>query len=152
MSTGTVGRLVRDQGFGFIKVADGIDLFFHRSEVLDVSFDLLKEGQIVDFKANLGPKGLKATNVKLLKNKAKTDVPNKDDSDVISLPGPTKPGTLLSVWHYLGRGRLPPASSGSSPALTLLAGEVERLSYRHVLYASGSRCSHLPQSSCWLHR
>ncbi len=43
MSTGTIGRLVRDHGFGFIKVADGIDLFFHRSEVLDVSFDLLKE-------------------------------------------------------------------------------------------------------------
>ena len=68
MSTGIIGRLIRDHGFGFIKVADGIDLFFHRSEVQDISFDSLKEGQRVDFKASLGSKGLKATNVKLLKN------------------------------------------------------------------------------------
>lgn len=77
MSTGIIKRLVRDHSFGFIKAADGIDLFFHRSEVRDVSFDLLKEGQRVNFKVSLGPKGLKATNVKFLKNKAKTDVPNK---------------------------------------------------------------------------
>lgn len=70
MSTGTIGRLIKDHGFGFIKVGDEIDLFFHYSEVQDVSFDLLEEGQRVAFKASLGPKGLKATNVKLLKNKA----------------------------------------------------------------------------------
>ena len=67
MSTGTIGRLVRDHGFGFIRAVDGINLFFHHTEVQDVSFDLLKEGQKVDFKASLSPKGLKATNVKLLK-------------------------------------------------------------------------------------
>ncbi len=71
MSTGTIERLIKDHGFGFIKVADGIDLFFHRSEVRDVSFDLLKEGQNVDFKVGLSTKGLKATNVKLLKNTLK---------------------------------------------------------------------------------
>jgi CspA family cold shock protein len=67
MSTGTIGRLVRDHGFGFIRAADGIDLFFHRSEIEDVSFGSLKEGQEVEFKVSLSPKGLKATKVKLLK-------------------------------------------------------------------------------------
>jgi len=67
MSTGTIGRLVRDHGFGFIRAADGIDLFFHRSEIEDVSFVSLQEGQRVVFKVSLSPKGLKATKVKLLK-------------------------------------------------------------------------------------
>ena len=73
MSTGTIERLVRDHGFGFIKAGEGIALFFHRSEVQDVSFDLLKEGQSVEFKVSLSPKGLKATNVKLA-NKKPRDV------------------------------------------------------------------------------
>jgi CspA family cold shock protein len=72
MSNGTIGRLIKDHGFGFIKTADGIDLFFHRSEVQDVSFEMLKEGQQVDFKACLSHKGLKATNIKLPKNNAET--------------------------------------------------------------------------------
>ena len=67
MSTGTIGRLVRDQGFGFIKAARGIDLFFHRSEVEDESFGVMHEGQEVRFRVSLSPRGLKATNVKLLK-------------------------------------------------------------------------------------
>lgn len=67
MSTGTIGRLIRDHGFGFIKAADGIDLFFHRSEVEDSSFGSLREGQEVRFKVSLSPRGLKATDVKLLR-------------------------------------------------------------------------------------
>ena len=67
MSTGTIGRLVKDQGFGFIKAAKGIDLFFHRSEVEEESFGLLREGQEVRFSVGLSPRGLKATNVKPLK-------------------------------------------------------------------------------------
>ena len=67
MSTGTIGRLVKDQGFGFIKAAKGIDLFFHRSEVEEEFFGLLREGQEVRFSVSLGPRGLKATNVKPLK-------------------------------------------------------------------------------------
>ena len=75
MSTGTIKRLVRDQGFGFIKIVDGFDLFFHCSELLDTSFDSLKEGQEVDFKASLSSKGLKATNVKLLERKVRNKYP-----------------------------------------------------------------------------
>ncbi len=67
MSTGTIGRLVKDHGFGFIKAAEGIDLFFHRSEVEDASFGSLHEGQQVKFKVSLSPRGLKATDIRLLK-------------------------------------------------------------------------------------
>jgi len=52
MLTGTIERLVRDHGLGFIKAAGVIYLFFHLSEVRDASLDLLKEGQRVNFKAS----------------------------------------------------------------------------------------------------
>ena len=68
-STGSVERLVRDHGFGFIKIGDGRDLFFHHSEVQNVPFDSLKEGQGVEFKIGLSPKGLKAIDVRLLEKK-----------------------------------------------------------------------------------
>ncbi len=71
MSTGAIGRLVKDRGFGFIKAGADIDLFFHRSEVQDSPFNLLKEGQTVEFKVVLGPKGLNATNVKLVNKRPK---------------------------------------------------------------------------------
>jgi len=45
MQTGAIRRIIRDRGFGFIKVADvPQDLFFHVSELQGVTFDLLKEG------------------------------------------------------------------------------------------------------------
>lgn len=67
MPNGSIRRLVRDCGFGFIKAADGKDLFPHRSEVQGVAFDLLKEGQTVEFEIKEDTKGLKAVNVKLIK-------------------------------------------------------------------------------------
>jgi len=67
MPNGSIRRLVRDRGFGFIKAADGKELFSHRSEVQDVAFDLLKEGQSVEFEIQEDTKGLKAVKVKLIK-------------------------------------------------------------------------------------
>ena len=67
MPTGVIRRLVRDRGFGFIKSDDGQDLFFHRSELQGVAFELLKEGGSVEFEKGEGPKGPKAVNIKLIK-------------------------------------------------------------------------------------
>jgi len=67
MPNGSIRRLVRDRGFGFIKAADGKELFSHCSEVQDVAFDLLKEGQSVEFEIQEDTKGLKAVKVKLIK-------------------------------------------------------------------------------------
>ena len=49
MPFGSIKRLMRDRGFGFIKVEDGADVFFHRSHCRDVSFDALEEGVSVKF-------------------------------------------------------------------------------------------------------
>ena len=50
MATGTIARLERSRGFGFIKPADGDrDLFFHTSALQGLVFDELKEGQEVQF-------------------------------------------------------------------------------------------------------
>ena len=46
MASGTIKRLVRDRGFGFIRDDGGQEWFFHRSSVQG-SFDQLNEGQAV---------------------------------------------------------------------------------------------------------
>ena len=48
MPGGTIKRLVRDRGFGFIRDDGGQEWFFHRSSVQG-SFDELNEGQRVSF-------------------------------------------------------------------------------------------------------
>jgi len=49
MATGTIARLLIDKGFGFIRDEGGTEHFFHRSAVRDTVFELLREGQRVDF-------------------------------------------------------------------------------------------------------
>ena len=63
MAEGTIKKLI-DKGFGFIKVGEGKDLFFHSSSVQGVSFTDLHEGQKVSFTEAQGPKGPCAENVK----------------------------------------------------------------------------------------
>jgi len=65
-STGTISRLVKARGFGFIRCAGGHELFFHRSQVQGAAFELLTQGQSAIFKVGLSTKGLQAINVKPL--------------------------------------------------------------------------------------
>ncbi len=59
MATGTVATIREDKGFGFLS-PDGAsgrkDLFFHRSAVANNGFDLLREGQRVDFDEEPDPR------------------------------------------------------------------------------------------------
>ena len=64
MPQGTIKKLVHDRGFGFIGGDKG-DLFFHHSEVQEVSFEELTEGQAVDYEIGEGRKGPCAVNVKV---------------------------------------------------------------------------------------
>jgi len=57
MPKGTIKRLISDRGFGFIRTAQGTDLFFHRSEIQDVQFANLIEGQEVEFDMGRGSDG-----------------------------------------------------------------------------------------------
>jgi len=50
MLRGTIKKVVRDRGFGFILApAKGPDVFFHVSTVADRAFDTLEEGQSVEY-------------------------------------------------------------------------------------------------------
>jgi len=57
MAKGTIRRLIRDRGFGFIKTEDETDLFFHRNELQEVDYDSLTEGQQVEFEIGQGRDG-----------------------------------------------------------------------------------------------
>ena len=65
MATGTIKRLVRERGFGFILGQDGTELFFHRSALQGEGFDTLTEGQAVEFEVEKGAKGPRAANMKV---------------------------------------------------------------------------------------
>jgi CspA family cold shock protein len=62
--SGTIKRLVRDKGFGFIGADRGAEYFFHRSACAGETFDRLREGQSVSFDVGEGPKGPRAENVR----------------------------------------------------------------------------------------
>jgi cold shock protein len=61
---GTIKRVIRDRGFGFIKSTEGQEVFFHRSGLQNLNFDGLKEGENVDFEMEQGEKGPRAINVR----------------------------------------------------------------------------------------
>lgn len=63
MPGGTIKRLVRDRGFGFIRDDGGQEWFFHRSSVQG-SFDQLNEGERVSFDEEPSAKGPRAGNVR----------------------------------------------------------------------------------------
>lgn len=60
---GTIKKLT-DKNFGFISQEGGDDLFFHANNLVDVSFDQLREGDVVTFEVENTPKGNAAVNVK----------------------------------------------------------------------------------------
>jgi CspA family cold shock protein len=66
MPTGTIARLLIDKGFGFIRDESGIEHFFHRSSVRGAVFELLREGQRVDFTPEDSGKGPRAGDVRLI--------------------------------------------------------------------------------------
>lgn len=61
---GTVKRIVRDKGFGFIRSGDGQEVFFHRSALVGIELRGLYEGQQVEFTLEESPKGPRATSVR----------------------------------------------------------------------------------------
>ena len=66
MPNGTIARLLIDKGFGFIRDESGVEHFFHRSSVRQTVFELLREGQRVEFTTEESPKGPRAAEVRLL--------------------------------------------------------------------------------------
>jgi cold shock protein len=59
--TGTVKWFNPSKGYGFIDQEDGEDVFVHYSVIKMDGYRVLKQGQIVEFEIEEGPKGLQAT-------------------------------------------------------------------------------------------
>jgi len=65
--TGTIKKIIRERGFGFITPDEGNeDVFFSRSSLAPkIYFEDLREGDEVEFLMRPGEKGPRAMNVKL---------------------------------------------------------------------------------------
>ena len=63
MAEGQIKTLT-DRGFGFIS-SDSGDIFFHMSVVEGTHFEALQEGQAVEYESEPGPKGPRATVVRI---------------------------------------------------------------------------------------
>ena len=65
MATGKVKWFNDQKGFGFISSDDGAkDIFVHHSVIEGQGFRTLQDGESVEYEAEDGPKGMKATRVK----------------------------------------------------------------------------------------
>ncbi|MCC7369921.1 MAG: cold shock domain-containing protein [Chloroflexi bacterium] len=68
MHNGSITRLIRDRGFGFVKTETGNEVFLHHSALPGGVFDTLSEGQQLEFDIVMDPRGRgeRASNVRLL--------------------------------------------------------------------------------------
>ncbi|MBS3756864.1 MAG: cold shock domain-containing protein [Desulfobacterales bacterium] len=65
MPEGSIKKTVSDRGFGFlIPEGGGEDVFFHVSALKEVKIEALREGDHVEYEAETGDKGPKATEVR----------------------------------------------------------------------------------------
>ncbi|MGE3271303.1 MAG: cold-shock protein [Chloroflexota bacterium] len=68
MQTGSITRLIRDRGFGFVRTQTGSEVFLHHSALPGGVFDTLTEGQEVEFEIEIDPRGRgeRASNVRVI--------------------------------------------------------------------------------------
>jgi ribosomal subunit interface protein len=60
---GIVSKLFRDEGYGFITLENGTEVYFHRNAVHDLSFEELDDGMEVSLNVEPGKNGPQATTV-----------------------------------------------------------------------------------------
>jgi CspA family cold shock protein len=67
MARGPIIRIVRDRGFGFVRTENGSEIFFHHSTLPPGVFDMLQEGQEIEFDVENDPRGRgqRAANVRV---------------------------------------------------------------------------------------
>lgn len=71
-----VGKILQDQGYGFLTSDDGRGIYFHKNSVLNGAFSQLKVGTRVSFVEELGDKGPQASTVRTI-SKERIPVPAK---------------------------------------------------------------------------
>ncbi|MBS3972400.1 MAG: cold shock domain-containing protein [Erysipelotrichaceae bacterium] len=60
---GKVKKFNKEKGFGFIKLEDDRDVFFHYSQLNMDGFKTIEEGALVEFELVNGDRGLQAQNI-----------------------------------------------------------------------------------------
>jgi len=63
---GTIKRVIRGRGFGFIQAEDGKEVFFHHSSLVEPSFEDLQGGESVDFDLPEDRRGRRAVHVRVM--------------------------------------------------------------------------------------
>ncbi|HVP27686.1 MAG TPA: cold shock domain-containing protein [Myxococcota bacterium] len=61
---GRIKKMVRERGFGFIRGDDGKEVFFHRSGLNGAEYDILSEGDTVEYVVQEGARGPRAEHVR----------------------------------------------------------------------------------------
>ncbi|MFP4476299.1 MAG: cold shock domain-containing protein [Desulfatibacillaceae bacterium] len=60
-----ISKLFREPGYGFIRSADGREIYFHKNAVLNDDFESLEPGYGVQYSEEMGEDGPKATSVRV---------------------------------------------------------------------------------------
>jgi len=60
---GSIKRIFRDAGYGFIRFEPGRDVYFHRASLHGIDFTKLQPGTPVEFEMERGKEGLQASRV-----------------------------------------------------------------------------------------
>ncbi len=63
-----VSEIEREEGYGFLKTLDGVDIYFHRNSLAHYDFDKLKIGTGVHFTEETGDKGPQAAIVHVIES------------------------------------------------------------------------------------
>lgn len=66
-ATGRIKWFNDEKGFGFITGSGGQDIFVHHTQIHAEGYRSLKEGELVEYETEPGPKGPKATKVRRVK-------------------------------------------------------------------------------------
>lgn len=65
---GKVVSLIAEEGYGFIEMPDGEELYFHRDNLAESNFDKLEAGSEVKFLEDIGSEGFQAKRVSIGKH------------------------------------------------------------------------------------
>ncbi len=109
---GTVVRIDKAKGYGFLVDAAGEQRFFHRSAVLDGGFANLKEQQTVEFEARGDERGARA--IKVRPTNGSASVPKAPAGKAPQRPQSSPKTPKTGGW----RSDLMPFRSGSTPSTT----------------------------------
>ena len=60
---GKVKKFNKEKGYGFIKLEDDRDVFFHYSQLVMEGFKTIEEGELVEFELIEGERGAQAHNI-----------------------------------------------------------------------------------------